>query len=195
MFLSYSTFIEESQSGNPSSLQQLIQWCGGPDFNGVIMFDECQQRSDIFSGTPHPKKKCLAVLKLQNMLPKARIVYVSSSGALEPRTMECMIRLGLWGPGTSFQGLMFLLILNVVPLSINCTSFLLQNIGTLSQLSKHFLSEPQTWPWRLNVVESMFPVNCLSRMLRWKLSTYPCQLGHTSSAFTNYTSNCGLNCG
>ena len=105
MFLSYSTFIEESKSADPSSIQQLIQWCGGPDFNGVIIFDECQQtRSDISAGTSHPTKKCLAVLKLQKMLPKARILYVSSSGVLEPRTMECMIRLGLWGPGTSFKG-------------------------------------------------------------------------------------------
>ena len=100
LFSSYSALIEESQSGGmySSRLEQLLEWCG-QDFNGVIVFDECQcVRSDISADT------CFAVLKLQSKLPNARIIYVSSSGTSEPRNMECMVRLGLWSQGTSFQG-------------------------------------------------------------------------------------------
>ena len=102
LFSSYSALIEESQSGGmySSRLEQLLEWCG-QDFNGVIVFDECQcVRSDISADT------CFAVLKLQSKLPNARIIYVSSSGTSEPRNMECMVRLGLWSQGTSFQGCM-----------------------------------------------------------------------------------------
>jgi len=44
----------------------------------------------------------LAVLLLQKLLPNARIVYVSATGASEPEHLLYASRLGLWGTGTSF---------------------------------------------------------------------------------------------
>ena len=41
----------------------------------------------------------MAVLKLQHILPGARVVYCSATGASEPRNLAYMTRLGLWGPG------------------------------------------------------------------------------------------------
>lgn len=41
----------------------------------------------------------MAVLRLQSILPKARVVYCSATGASEPRNLAYMTRLGLWGPG------------------------------------------------------------------------------------------------
>ena len=41
----------------------------------------------------------MAVLKLQQTLPGARVVYCSATGASEPRNLAYMTRLGLWGPG------------------------------------------------------------------------------------------------
>lgn len=41
-------------------------------------------------------------LILQGQLPEARVIYCSATGASEPRNMGYMIRLGLWGTGTSF---------------------------------------------------------------------------------------------
>jgi len=38
----------------------------------------------------------------QDRLPEARVVYCSATGASEPRNMGYMVRLGLWGDGTSF---------------------------------------------------------------------------------------------
>jgi hypothetical protein len=40
---------------------------------------------------------------LQDKLPEARVVYCSATGASEPRNMGYMVRLGLWGDGTSFS--------------------------------------------------------------------------------------------
>jgi len=37
------------------------------------------------------------------MLPQARVVYCSATGASEPRNLGYMVRLGLWGDGTSFE--------------------------------------------------------------------------------------------
>jgi hypothetical protein len=43
-----------------------------------------------------------AVLMLQKLLPNARVVYVSATGASEPEHLLYATRLGLWGTGTSF---------------------------------------------------------------------------------------------
>ncbi|CAN6455835.1 unnamed protein product [Victoria cruziana] len=75
LFLTYSSLIASSEKGR-SRLQQLIQWCG-PEYDGPLIFDEAR-------------------------LPEARVVYCSATGASEPRNMGYMVRLGLWGAGTSF---------------------------------------------------------------------------------------------
>jgi hypothetical protein len=38
LFLTYSSLIASSEKGR-SRLQQLVQWCG-PEFDGLIVFDE-----------------------------------------------------------------------------------------------------------------------------------------------------------
>ncbi len=43
-----------------------------------------------------------AVVELQRQLPKARILYVSATGATDPENLCYMTRLGLWGPRTAF---------------------------------------------------------------------------------------------
>ena len=39
---------------------------------------------------------------MQAKLPEARVIYCSATGASEPRNLGYMVRLGLWGSGTSF---------------------------------------------------------------------------------------------
>lgn len=43
-----------------------------------------------------------AVVELQRLLPNARIMYVSATGATDPENLLYMSRLGLWGEGTAF---------------------------------------------------------------------------------------------
>uniref|UniRef100_A0A6I8SVM9 Protein strawberry notch homolog 1 n=1 Tax=Xenopus tropicalis TaxID=8364 RepID=A0A6I8SVM9_XENTR len=105
IFATYSSLIGESQSGGKykTRLKQLLHWCG-EDFDGVIVFDECHKAKNLCPvGSSKPTKTGLAVLELQNKLPKARVVYASATGASEPRNMAYMSRLGIWGEGTPFR--------------------------------------------------------------------------------------------
>nr|XP_014965097.2 protein strawberry notch homolog 1 isoform X1 [Macaca mulatta] len=105
IFATYSSLIGESQSGGKykTRLKQLLHWCGD-DFDGVIVFDECHKAKNLCPvGSSKPTKTGLAVLELQNKLPKARVVYASATGASEPRNMAYMNRLGIWGEGTPFR--------------------------------------------------------------------------------------------
>ncbi|KAG7480982.1 hypothetical protein MATL_G00061980 [Megalops atlanticus] len=105
IFATYSSLIGESQSGGKykTRFKQLLHWCG-PDFDGVIIFDECHKAKNVCPiGSSKPTKTGLAVLELQNKLPKARVVYASATGASEPRNMAYMNRLGIWGEGTPFK--------------------------------------------------------------------------------------------
>lgn len=108
IFSTYSSLIGESNtvSGRYSTrFQQLTQWCGGEDFDGVIIFDECHKAKNLWvgSGSTRATKTGAAVLDLQKALPKARVVYASATGATEPRNMGYMTRLGIWGKGTPFE--------------------------------------------------------------------------------------------
>ncbi|XP_017292257.1 protein strawberry notch homolog 1 isoform X1 [Kryptolebias marmoratus] len=105
IFATYSSLIGESQSGGKykTRFQQLLHWCG-EDFDGVIVFDECHKAKNVCPiGSSKPTKTGLAVLELQNKLPKARVVYASATGASEPRNMAYMNRLGIWGHKTPFR--------------------------------------------------------------------------------------------
>ncbi|XP_046873856.1 protein strawberry notch homolog 1 isoform X3 [Hypomesus transpacificus] len=105
IFATYSSLIGESQSGGKykTRFKQLLHWCG-EDFDGVIVYDECHKAKNVCPiGSSKPTKTGLAVLELQNKLPKARVVYASATGASEPRNMAYMNRLGIWGEGTPFK--------------------------------------------------------------------------------------------
>ncbi|XP_074602022.1 protein strawberry notch isoform X2 [Brevipalpus obovatus] len=106
IFATYSSLISESHASSQkyrTRLKQILHWCGD-DFEGVIILDECHKAKNLCpsSGTSKSTKTGATILELQKKLPKARIVYASATGATEPRDMAYMVRLGLWGPGTSF---------------------------------------------------------------------------------------------
>ncbi|XP_059418955.1 protein strawberry notch homolog 2-like isoform X2 [Carassius carassius] len=99
LFATYSALIGESQAGGQhrTRLKQILDWCK-PNFDGVIVFDECHKAKNATS-----TKMGKAVLDLQNKLPRARVVYASATGASEPKNMIYMSRLGIWGQGTPFR--------------------------------------------------------------------------------------------
>lgn len=101
VFLTYSSLIASSEKGR-SRLQQLVQWCG-PEYDGLIVFDECHKAKNLVpEAGSQPTRTGEAVLEIQARLPEARVIYCSATGASEPRNMGYMVRLGLWGTGTSF---------------------------------------------------------------------------------------------
>ncbi|KAL7732730.1 hypothetical protein ACLKA6_005878 [Drosophila palustris] len=106
IFCTYTALIGESANANPkynTRLRQLINWLG-TDFAGVIVLDECHKAKNLsLMNAGKSTKTGTTVLELQQLLPMARVVYASATGASEPRNMAYMVRLGLWGPGTSYS--------------------------------------------------------------------------------------------
>ncbi|CAN0901877.1 Protein FORGETTER 1 [Linum grandiflorum] len=101
VFLTYSSLIASSEKGR-SRLQQLVQWFGS-EFDGLLVFDECHKAKNLVpEAGSQPTRTGEAVLDIQSKLPEARVVYCSATGASEPRNLGYMVRLGLWGSGTSF---------------------------------------------------------------------------------------------
>ena len=114
LFSTYSTLAKTGKSkegqagGSPSRLDQIVKWLG-PDFDGVIAFDEAHLMGNAVQvkaarGVKKPSQRALAGVELQAKLPKARVVYVSATGATEVSNLSYAERLGLWGPGTAFEG-------------------------------------------------------------------------------------------
>ena len=115
VFTTYSTLAsglevsgEEVQvkQGKQARIDQLVQWLG-EDFDGVLVFDEAHNMQNSASqkgnrGVKKASARGLAGVEIQRRLPKARVVYVSATGATEVENLGYASRLGLWGEGTAF---------------------------------------------------------------------------------------------
>mmetsp|Transcript_18695 Transcript_18695/g.40471 ORF Transcript_18695/g.40471 Transcript_18695/m.40471 type:complete len:1753 (+) Transcript_18695:126-5384(+) len=113
LFATYSTLIGKNRE-KETRMDQLIEWCGGEEFDGLIMLDECHKAKTIeldSKGNPKTVGKgldkrdkssqtAMKVVLLQQALPRARIVYCSATSVSHPKNLGFMSRLGLWGYGT-----------------------------------------------------------------------------------------------
>lgn len=103
IFSTYSTLIAKAKTKQfKTRIDQLVDWFGS-EYDGCIIYDECHKAKNISVTEAKSTKTGNAVLELQMKLPQARIVYVSATGASEPRHMGYMVRLGLWGITTPFK--------------------------------------------------------------------------------------------
>ena len=95
--------MAKQSSKRRSRFKQIVKWCGGEEYEGLIVFDECHRAKNLNPGasSSYRSKTGEAVLLLQASMPRARVVYCSATGASEPRNMAYMGRLGLWGGGTA----------------------------------------------------------------------------------------------
>ena len=89
-----------------TNLDQVKSWLG-PDFDGVIAFDEAHLMGNAVAvkgkrGMKEPSLQALAGVELQKALPNARVVYSSATGATEVSNLGYADRLGIWGRGTAF---------------------------------------------------------------------------------------------
>lgn len=101
LFSTYASLI--STRGKKKRLQQLIEWCGA-DFDGCLVFDESHKAKNFIDGESESSTKIgLAVVELQQRLPKARVVYCSATGITELKNTAFMVRLGIWGPSSPFE--------------------------------------------------------------------------------------------
>jgi predicted RNA methylase len=106
LFLTYATLRSVGKTGR-SRLEQLVEWCGS-EFEGVLAFDEAHAManaagsSDGARGGTAPSQQGIAGLRLQIALPRARVLYVSATGATNVSNLAYATRLGLWGPGQAY---------------------------------------------------------------------------------------------
>ena len=106
LFVTYATLRSVGKTGR-TRLEQLVDWCGG-DYEGVIAFDEAHAManaagsSDGARGGTAPSQQGIAGLRLQIALPRARVLYVSATGATNVSNLAYAMRLGLWGPGQAY---------------------------------------------------------------------------------------------
>lgn len=104
LFVTYPTL--RSGRGDVTRLDQILAWAG-EDFDGVIVFDEAHAMANAAGGEGSRGKvkgseQGVAGVRLQNLLPRARVLYASATGASDVNNFAYATRLGLWGPETAF---------------------------------------------------------------------------------------------
>ncbi|KKC24072.1 strawberry notch-like NTP hydrolase domain-containing protein [Sphingomonas sp. SRS2] len=105
IFLTYAT-LRSNRGDKGSRLTQLLHWLRA-DFDGMIIFDEAHEMAGVAGGegrfgVTKGSEQGLAGVRLQNLLPRARILYVSATGASDVNNLAYATRLDLWGPSTAF---------------------------------------------------------------------------------------------
>jgi len=102
LYTTYATLRQPARGTRASRLDQIVAWLG-PDFDGVVVYDEAHAMANAAGGgkgsrgTKKASQQGMAGIALQNRLPKARIMYVSATGATTPENLAYGARLGLWG--------------------------------------------------------------------------------------------------
>lgn len=104
LFVTYPTL--RSGRDDATRLKQIVDWAGD-DFDGVIAFDEAHAMANAAGGEGSRgrikgSEQGIAGIRLQNLLPCARILYASATGASDVANLSYATRLGLWGPSTAF---------------------------------------------------------------------------------------------
>ncbi|GAM03605.1 methylase/helicase [Novosphingobium sp. MBES04] len=104
LFVTYPTL--RSGRAEDTRLDQILAWAG-EDYDGVIAFDEAHAMANALGGSSTRGKvkgseQGMAGLRLQNRLPRARVLYASATGASDIANLGYTSRLGLWGPETAF---------------------------------------------------------------------------------------------
>jgi len=104
LFVTYPTL--RSGREDATRLRQILDWAGD-SFDGVIAFDEAHALANAAGGEGSRgrvkgSEQGVAGLRLQNLLPRARVLYVSATGASDVANLSYATRLGLWGQGTAF---------------------------------------------------------------------------------------------
>ena len=104
LFVTYPTL--RSGRGDATRLDQILAWAED-GFDGVIAFDEAHAMANAAGGEGSRGKvkgseQGIAGVRLQNLLPRARVLYASATGASDVNNLAYATRLGLWGPQTAF---------------------------------------------------------------------------------------------
>ena len=105
LFVTYSA-LSKGFDQRDSNFEKISNWLG-EDFDGVIVFDEAHNMANSIADKGHrglrkASQRGMAGLEIQKVLPKAKIVYSSATGATKVSNLRYAERLGLWGENTAF---------------------------------------------------------------------------------------------
>ncbi|MEC7761745.1 MAG: strawberry notch family protein [Pseudomonadota bacterium] len=104
LFVTYATLRSAGKCGT-TRLGQILDWMG-EGFDGVLAFDEAHAMQNAAGSEAgrgvKPSQQGLAGLRLQLGVPRARVFYVSATGATSVHNLAYASRLGLWGQGPEY---------------------------------------------------------------------------------------------
>ena len=104
LFVTYATLRSAGKCGT-TRLSQILDWMG-EDFEGVLAFDEAHAMQNAAGSEQgrgvKPSQQGLAGLRLQLAAPRARVFYISATGATSVHNLAYAARLGLWGQGPEY---------------------------------------------------------------------------------------------
>ena len=104
LFTTYATLRSAGKCGT-TRLSQILDWMG-EDFEGVLAFDEAHAMQNAAGSEQgrgvKPSQQGLAGLRLQLAAPRARVFYISATGATSVHNLAYAARLGLWGQGPEY---------------------------------------------------------------------------------------------
>ncbi|WP_068117763.1 strawberry notch family protein [Tropicimonas marinistellae] len=104
LFVTYATLRSAGKCGT-TRLDQVLDWMGA-EFDGVLAFDEAHAMQNAAGSDEgrggKPSQQGLAGLRLQLAAPRARVFYVSATGATSVHNLAYASRLGLWGQGPEY---------------------------------------------------------------------------------------------
>ena len=104
LFATYATLRSAGKCGT-TRLSQILYWMG-EDFDGVLAFDEAHAMQNAAGSEQgrgvKPSQQGLAGLRLQLAVPRARVFYISATGATSVHNLAYAARLGLWGQGPEY---------------------------------------------------------------------------------------------
>ena len=88
-----------TSSFSSSRFAQVLSWCGQREYDGVLILDECHNAKTTQVGIRGGKRGSLSlsktanmIMKLQERLPNARVVYSSATGGSDEKEMGYMER-------------------------------------------------------------------------------------------------------
>lgn len=99
----FTTYTELAREGKKDELIEFL--CKGDveNYDGVMVLDECHRAKGYEDTTAGGSKSGQMAVELQTILPRGRVVYSSATAIDDVAHMSYMIRMGLWGTGTSFS--------------------------------------------------------------------------------------------
>ncbi|GFE67225.1 strawberry notch family protein [Litoreibacter roseus] len=104
LFVTYATLRSAGKCGT-TRLSQVLDWMGNL-FDGVLAFDEAHAMQNAAGSEAgrgaKPSQQGLAGLRLQLAAPRARVFYISATGATSVHNLAYASRLGLWGQGPEY---------------------------------------------------------------------------------------------